>query len=119
MTPNQLKTLAASSSSSAIAIAQSLGSGGISLNPIMARALAQNIPAGTNISQISSIASGLPLSVLANQAPADLLNNLGKMDLDNMSPQRQTFIAQQVNYLLFFIKFKVLIIKFFFQLTRL
>ena len=118
MTPNQLKTLAASSSSSAIAIAQSLGSGGISLNPIMARALAQNIPAGTNISQISSIASGLPLSVLANQAPADLLNNLGKMDLDNMSPQRQTFIAQQVNYLLFFIKFKVLIIIFFFATNQ-
>ena len=113
MRPDQLKTLSGNSPTAAISIAQSLGSNGISLNPIMARSLAQNIPVGTNISQISSIASGLPLSVLANQAPADLLNNLGKMDLDNMSPQRQTFIAHQVNYLLFFIKFKVLIILFF------
>ena len=79
MRPDQLKILSANSPTAAISIAQSLGSGGISLNPIMARALAQNIPAGTNISQISSIASGLPLSVLTNQAPADLLNNLGKI----------------------------------------
>ena len=101
MRPDQLRTLGGNSPTAALAIAQSLGTGGITLNPIMARSLAQNIPAGTNISQISSIASGLPLSILASQAPADLLNNLGKMDLGNMPPQRQTFIAQQVNYLLF------------------
>jgi hypothetical protein len=102
MRPDQLRTLGGNSPTAAIDIALSLGIGGITLNPIMARALAQNIPVGTNISQIFCIASGLPLSVLAIQSPADLLNNLGKMDLGNMSPQRQTYIARQVNYLLFY-----------------
>ena len=102
MRPDQLRTLGGNDPTQAVAIAQSLGTGGITLNPIMARALAQNIPVGTNMSQICSIASGLPLNVIANQAPADLLNNIGKMDLGNMPPQRQTFIAQKVNYLIFY-----------------
>jgi len=98
MRPDQLASLGSGSGGAAAAasIAASLTTGGISLSPIMARSLAQNIPNGTNITGIAAVASGLPLHILANQRPADLLQSLGSMDLNNMPPQRQTFIANQI-----------------------
>jgi hypothetical protein len=96
MRPDQLLSAGSASPAAALSIAQSLQTGGISLSPIMAKSLGQNIPANTNVTGIASIASGIPLACFDNAQPNDLLNSLPGMDLSNMSPQRQNYIGKKI-----------------------
>jgi len=99
--PNQIALLSANdvatigrNATNALAVAQSLGS--IQINPVLAKSLGANLPNNTNITSVASIASGLPLSIIKNAAPADLLTALPKMDLGNMNSFTKSFISAQI-----------------------
>ena len=88
--------MAKADSAQALNIAKALFTNGIQLSPIMIKSLGQNLPAGTNVSEVASIASGLPLTFFTNASATDLINSVGSMDLNNMDSFRKNYIGSKV-----------------------
>ena len=71
-----------------------------------ANSLGKSLPPNTNFTQCLAVASSVPITVINNAPPQDIINNIAKMDVRNMDPSRIGFIASKVfMILIFFIKF--------------
>ena len=81
-----------------LSIAKKLSTEKTNINKDMAMNLGKNIPKTENLNGIASIASGVPLECFNNTNASDLVNLLGSMDIDNMSPNRKSFIGAKVNF---------------------
>jgi hypothetical protein len=61
-----------------------------------ANTLGKSLPSNTNFTQCLSVASTVPINVLTNAQPQDIINNINKMDIGNMDPARIKFLASKV-----------------------
>lgn len=79
-----------------VKLAKALSSSKKTLDPVMAKSLAQNIPDNTPLDNIASIASAVPISCINNTSPATLVNLISSMDMENMDDMKKTFIATKI-----------------------
>ena len=63
--------------------------------------LGKSLPPTTNFSQCVAVLSSVPIQIINNAKPQDIINNIGKMDVDNMDPSRIGLIAAKVFTLCF------------------
>jgi len=88
------------SPANSLLVAQALATSNSTFSPSMAKSLGQNIPAGTPLTNIASIASAVPLSCFNSTPPGTLVNLVSSMDLGNMDSFKKGFIASKVIYYL-------------------
>jgi len=84
------------SGSDSLDIAKALSTSNKKLDEESARSLGRNVPKTANAKDLLSLASSIPIECFNQTSASDLVNNLGKMDLDNMDSFRKTFIAKNV-----------------------
>jgi hypothetical protein len=64
--------------------------------------LGKSLPPNTNFTQCLAVASSVPITIISNAPPQDIINNIAKMDVSNMDPSRIGFIASKVCMILIF-----------------
>ena len=77
-------------------IAKALANGNKKIDKNLAKSLGKNIAKDTDIKDVLSIASAVPLECFNNTKASDLVDNLDKMDTSNMNSFRKAFIANKV-----------------------
>ena len=62
-----------------------------------AHTLGKSLPPNTNFTQCLSVASTVPINVLTNAKPQDIINNINKMDVGNMDSARIGYLASKIS----------------------
>ena len=62
-----------------------------------ANTLGKSLPPNTNFTQCLSVASTVPINVLTNAKPQDIINNINKMDVGNMDSARIGYLASKIS----------------------
>lgn len=101
ITPSSLSNFSASDS---LNIAKALGNK--TIDKEMAKNLGAKIPKDTDVKDVLSLASAIPLEIFNKASASDLVDNLNQMDTTNMDPFRKNFIANKViiNSLFYFLE---------------
>jgi hypothetical protein len=93
LTPTTLNNF---SKSDSLEIAKALALGSKNLDKEASKSLGKNIPKDANAKDLLSLASSIPIECFNTTLTSDLVNGLGKMDVENMDSFRKTFIANKI-----------------------
>lgn len=99
-------------------IAKALNTGSKKIDKELAKSLGKNIPKDTDVKDVLSIASAIPLECFNNTKATDLVSNLDKMDTENMDNFRKAFIANKVRFFKLNINFLFIYTTFFIRLQN-
>ena len=97
------------SGADSLEIAKALATADKKLDSELAKNLGRNVPKTADAKDLMSLASSIPIECFNQTSAADLVNNLGKMDLDNMDSFRKTFVANKVKKNHFFFNSNILL----------
>lgn len=83
------------SKADSLKIAKALSQNDKKLNKQMTKNLGANIPVETKVTEVSSLASSVPLECFNNANADEVAEKTSKMDIDNMSPFRMTYLINK------------------------